>query len=822
MMLTRLRSAKKKEEAPPVARNLEESGVPRAPTEETMPSRNRQPNNGAGGKKTKGTEEEEEDSPLRTAREDLREVKDLLRAARAKLVDREAEVKALEATNAPAVEWRRQLLEQYEAKLDVEELKAKESVLSLKLDLLGSGKNPLDDAKYNGISDRLLELEGSREEKIKLKEQQLRQDYADRTLTPLPSLPSFLHLKEKRLVRHNFDYVAHPAYAEATMLIVEMLEVVPVDEGREFKFPALIGPMGIGKTRTCEEVCTHAQQDLAAKGKPLIVIKVNIKDFSRDVPTAGKVALDILGQALVFGAFRVSESLVRFSDVVEKVTETGAKTVLLYLDEIQFDRPLVKKLLEACDSTMRDALLGLSVVPIVSGLSSPSFRTLPSGGLVTPIEVKPLPLKSRPLLDSFCTAIGIEIGSLDDCPNLSTLFTLCDGRPNLISTLIAMIRNRAAADSSFQSTLPNISVNHAEDVFQDVIVRASSTYGIGRWHALLGADMTDNDDEDSIRNRESFQPLTLQVIKRLMLDACVDRIIPSLSSYVVAHPHDDSINRLKDRFPTYQKCVESGIFVIKDKVVRIPLIPLLVMDRIVNVLPHKSLKSPFDPNWGGLEVIGMAAIYLRLLSASNLGIQRMKLKDLRPGADWNGCDDVEIIVPTENELRFVFLGAKVADGSTVINEGADGLGNPLELHPGTVAVTFPNQPGWDGFTFLEATVDGGSYTTSLIIATQVKHREANVGNGVESMTKLGNAEFKRILKQQMEPVFGSLTSVFDQSFAEDSVVVFDVYSDRLEPVNSEKGLDSVGERYCLTRGQAFEQATGTPLSQICKRVRLSD
>jgi hypothetical protein len=306
--------------------------------------------------------------------------------------------------------------------------------------------------------------------------------------------------------------------------------------------------------------------------------------------------------------------------------------------------------------------------------------------------------------------------------------------------------------------------------------------------------------------------LTFQVIKRLMLDACVDRIIPSLGSYVVAHPYDDSINRLKDRFPTYQKCVESGIFVIKDKVARIPLIALLVMDRIVNVFPHKSLKSP-DPNWGTLEVVGMAAIYLRLLSASNLGVKEMKLKDLRPGADWSGCDDVEIIVPAEKDLRFVFLGAKLADGSTVISEGTDGLGKPLEMHPGTV-------PGWDGFAFLEAAIDGSSSTTSLIIATQVKHRQANVGNGVESMTKLGNAEFKRILKQQMEPVFGALTSVFDQSFTEDSVVVFDVYSDRLEPVSAQKGLEFVGERYCLTRGAAFEQATGAPLSRICKRAKL--
>ena len=90
------------------------------------------------------------------------------------------------------------------------------------------------------------------------------------------------------------------------------------------------------------------------------------------------------------------------------------------------------------------------------------------------------------------------------------------------------------------------------------------------------------------------------------------------------------------------------------------------------------------------------------------------------------------------------------------------------------------------------------------------------------MTKLGNAEFRRIVKQQMEPVFGALTDVFDQSFTEDGVIVVDVNSDRLEPVNSEKGLDSFGERYCSTRGQAFEQATATPLSQICKRDRLSD
>jgi len=204
-----------------------------------MPSRNRQPENGEGEKKSRGTGEEDE-TPLRTAREDLKEVKDLLRTARAKLVDREAGVKALGATNAPAVEWRRRLLEQYEAALDVEELQAKESVLSLKLDLLGSGKNPLDDAKYNGVSDRLSNLENSRKEKIKLKEQQLRQDYPDQASSVHSTLPSFKDVEESELVGRNLTYVPHKTFTDAVERIKKLLDMVPVDEGRKFQFPALV------------------------------------------------------------------------------------------------------------------------------------------------------------------------------------------------------------------------------------------------------------------------------------------------------------------------------------------------------------------------------------------------------------------------------------------------------------------------------------------------------------------------------------------------------------------------------------------------------
>ena len=49
-------------------------------------------------------------------------------------------------------------------------------------------------------------------------------------------------------------YVPHDSFTDAAERIEKLLDMVPVDEGRKFKFPALVGPMGIGKTRTCEEI----------------------------------------------------------------------------------------------------------------------------------------------------------------------------------------------------------------------------------------------------------------------------------------------------------------------------------------------------------------------------------------------------------------------------------------------------------------------------------------------------------------------------------------------------------------------------------------
>ena len=611
---------------------------------------------------------------------------------------------------------------------------------------------------------------------------------------------------ERRLKK----FVQHPEYKEALALTKEMLDLVPTSQGRKLQFPAVLGPMGIGKTRTCEEICERVQEEY---GTTVTVFQVNVRDFSENVAPDKEQPLDTLAQALLYGRFpgtkKSNLAKFQFDDAIAKIKEAGAMKVLLHLDEIQFDRELVKVLFQACDLTMRNAHF-IPVVPLASGLKSPIFKVLPSGGHVTEFELQPLALDvdDKTLPNSFCEAIGADPDSLKQAPHLLTLFALCDGRPNLIDSLIEAIKSKSSVT---KLDLPNLPLEQAEDVFVEVIKKVDGTYGIVRWHSLFGGE---GDDSSDIRARDSFHQVTCELIRRLLLDAYVDRYIPDLSMKVVAPPSDPALEHLKHRYPTYRDCLDSGMFTMRNNVVRIPLMILLVMDQIVNVLPHKSLRSPFDPNWGKLEVVGMTAVYLRLLSALKLGAQTMKLSELRPGAEWSGCDDVDISVPSE--VRFVFLGAPIAAKSKVINEGADGLGKELELLPGTVAVAFRNQPGWDGFAFLE-TPDG----TSLVLASQVKSREDNVGNGVPSMTRLGNAEVTDII-EKMVPVSREFASIFQQAFTEESRVVYDVFSDRLDPLDARKGLESVDKPFCLTRKGVFQRAAGAPLAEtVAKRMRRS-
>jgi hypothetical protein len=215
----------------------------------------------------------------------------------------------------------------------------------------------------------------------------------------------------------------------------------------------------------------------------------------------------------------------------------------------------------------------------------------------------------------------------------------------------------------------------------------------------------------------------------------------------------------------------------------------------------------------------MGSLYLRLLSASNLGMTRMKIKDLRPGALWQGCDDTEIEIPSEANLKFVFLGAKIEKDSSVIYRGSDGLGERLEMKPGTVAITMANQPGWDGFAFLVGWTK--KLQVQILFANQTKHRDSNLGNGEASETKLMNGKFKSIVQKQMKPVFHHLLDMFEDDLATEVEIVFDVFTDRFDPIRPKTGLNELSEKYCLTRDSTIDIVTGTPLAQTINRMKIN-
>ena len=125
---------------------------------------------------------------------------------------------------------------------------------------------------------------------------------------------------------------------------------------------------------------------------------------------------------------------------------------------------------------------------------------------------------------------------------------------------------------------------------------------------------------------------------------------------------------------------------IVEKIVRIPLMGLLHMNFLTEILTDDSLTDPFSSGWGSWKVIALSSLYLRLLSASRLGQKTMELAELCPGADWRNDAGIIVTVPTPEQIQFISLGAKIDTTTTSVYLGSDGLGNALNLRPGTVAM----------------------------------------------------------------------------------------------------------------------------------------
>jgi hypothetical protein len=230
------------------------------------------------------------------------------------------------------------------------------------------------------------------------------------TVTPFleESLPDFQSSGKLDVVGRTFSFVPPTIFQSTVANIVTLLSEVPIDEGRKIRYPALIGPMGIGKTRTCEEICNSITHERSLFELESLIMRVNIEDFKTAVHLENKGNSDILAQALIYSANPMisKERLQNVNfDVVKRAIlqdpSSSSKEIILHLDEIQGDRKLVQTLIEACDVTVRIAAVGLVVFPILSGLTSPSFKTLPSGSSVEPLTVKPLALEQIELITNF-------------------------------------------------------------------------------------------------------------------------------------------------------------------------------------------------------------------------------------------------------------------------------------------------------------------------------------------------------------------------------------------------------------------------------------
>jgi hypothetical protein len=96
-------------------------------------------------------------------------------------------------------------------------------------------------------------------------------------------LQDFQYLERFIIVGRTFQFVPPTIFQSTVDSVIKLLNEVPIDESRKISYPALIGPMGIGKTRTCEEICTSVMHQRSLFGGDCLIMYVDIRNFKRVV-----------------------------------------------------------------------------------------------------------------------------------------------------------------------------------------------------------------------------------------------------------------------------------------------------------------------------------------------------------------------------------------------------------------------------------------------------------------------------------------------------------------------------------------------------------
>ena len=147
----------------------------------------------------------------------------------------------------------------------------------------------------------------------------------------------------------------------------------------------------------------------------------------------------------------------------------------------------------------------------------------------------------------------------------------------------------------------------------------------------------------------------------------------------------------------------------------------------------------------------------------------------------------------------------------------------MKFASGLVALTQAGEKGVDALMVLKAklTKSEKTFGYELLWLNQDKKRQGNVGNDIQSETKLGNSEVRVEIRKMQE-----MLELYSKQFKLDPekvLGVFDIFSDKDAPGDPELNMEELANtKYIITRGEAFDDVAGPVFGPLVKRMRMEN
>jgi len=404
---------------------------------------------------------------------------------------------------------------------------------------------------------------------------------------------------------------------------------------------------------------------------------------------------DSLEQLLckAFGSAKIDDTITLQRQFAKDFS--GAQHALVVIDEYQADVQSTKRCIESAASWWT---AGFKVFLVICGTRPvydvPLSNKLPYDHLRS-FEVKPLEASSALLHRSFCASLGVdpELNTV----NLKTLLRACGGFPASVMALRqAILHPSHQYETALNQLRANgiLSISDAQRYYDDVLSEVKSRYGESRWRAVFSAQQSDRVSDN-----------TRELLERIMFFALDETVVTTSDPVLASKPS-----------VTYLELEASGMLALdyvgrrKERggqaTVRLPLLALAVMDDFMKVVPFGVLSSPFGSQFFDTELVGQAALAVRLKAKRLLAGARnpatMSLSDLRPGAVTQPSSaENDLVINVPEHVTWYALGSPLTKAKAEVRSGADGMGPVATVHAGTVATTALNEKGTDGVALLD-------------------------------------------------------------------------------------------------------------------------